>query len=90
MVKGKEPETRKQPGRKKIPALHAIRKPGQRTLLWPQSTAPPVKTDIGEPGPSTSTEIVDIEDDEMEDDIYSQPTIDGTCPEQWSDNGRNN
>jgi len=90
MAKGKEPEKMTQQGRKKIPSLHAIRKPGQRTLPWPEdlSTAPYRKADTGKPGPSITRKIVEIErddrmeeNDEMEDEIYSQPTIDGTCLE---------
>jgi hypothetical protein len=96
MRKGKEPEKTVTPqGREKIPSLHAIRKPGQRTLPWladKLGTALHRKTDIGKPGPSTIRKFVEIDrddemdecdemDDAMGDETYSQPTIDSTCLE---------
>ena len=64
--KGKEPE------KKKPISLHAIRKPGQRTLPW-------VMQNGNEPGPSTPM-IISTEDEEMMDGTYFQHVMNGIYP----------
>jgi hypothetical protein len=72
MTKDREPEKRV--------AMHAIRKPFQRTLPWATQKAYILfnhgKADIDTPGPSTA-KFIEIEDTSMEDDIYGEPATEG-------------
>ena len=63
-------------------ALHAIRKPYQRTLPW----AAPLKDTLG---PSTPTQIT-VTNPEIGEDIYSQPPEEGMYLESCFSNVRSN